>query len=307
MLMPYRCGFVAVIGAANVGKSTLMNRLIGCRLSITSPKPQTTQHRIIGIHTTDSAQALYIDTPGISQRSKRPLSRYLNRTAMGALVDADVVVWVVEAHRWRPQVQPLAQTIRATGKPTLLVLNKIDFRADRRALLPQIAAIQSCLGDLSLAVEGGSGVIAVVPLSARSGENVDRLNSTIMRHLPVALPVFPEHQLTDRSERFLAAEQVREQLFRRLNQELPYTVSVDIEDWRERRGSAYITARIGITSTSQKPIIIGKQGTTIKHISTRARYRIAQLLDRPVHLKLWIVVNKQKEAGDLGHLKMTAQ
>ena len=300
MTIPYRCGFVAVVGAANVGKSTLMNHLIGSRLSITSPKPQTTQHRIIGVHTTDSAQVIYIDTPGIERHNKHVLIRYLNRAAMGALPDADLVVLMVEAHRWQPQVQRLVKPILVTGKPTLLVLNKIDYLADRLSLLPQIDAIQRDCSSVA-----SDPFIAIIPLSARSGENVHRLNDEIMRHLPVAERVFPADQLTDRSERFLATEQVREQLFRRLHQELPYAVSVDIEEWKEHRGSVHISARINVASASQKPIIIGKQGASIKTIGTLARHRIAQLLKRPVHLKLWVVVDKEKSVGNLTYLGMT--
>ena len=277
----YRCGLVAVVGRTNVGKSTLVNRLLGQKLSITSSKPQTTRHRILGIHTTAAAQTIYVDTPGVHDSNKRALNRYLNRTAFGAIEGVDLVLLVVEASTWRAQDTRVVKRLKTAGKPTLLALNKIDRLASRAAVLPRIAA-----------GEAQGEFVAIVPLSARSGDNVDRLHAQIVALLPDGAPLFAADQITDRSERFLTAERVREQLTRRLNQELPYCISVEIEHWEEARSGVKASALIWVEGHTQKRIVIGNQGKLLKQIGIKARNDIAHLIGRPVHLKLWVKVRQ---------------
>ena len=276
-----RCGFVTVVGRPNVGKSTLVNRIVGHKLSITSNRPQTTRHRILGIATGDTAQIAFVDTPGIHRGHTRALNRYMNRVASRALIGVDLVVMVTEAWGWTPDDDHIVERIGAEKVPAVLVLNKIDRIGQREALLP-------VLEDTARRYD----FVAAVPVSARTGENLDRLGSVIESRLPVGPPPFPEEQLTDRSERFLVAEIVREKLIRRLGQELPHRLTVEIERFEEQERRTLINALVWVERRQHKVIVIGRDGGRLKDAGTAARREIMRLLGRPVHLELWVKVRE---------------
>jgi len=275
----HRCGTAAVVGRPNVGKSTLLNALIGQRLSITGPKPQTTRHRILGVVTRDAGQILVLDTPGLHKSAERAIGRQLNRTARQALAEADIVVHVVEAGRWNEEDEGVWRALADTSAPRLLVLNKIDVKKDRSALLPFIARVTS-----------NHAYEAVLLVSAKSGDGLAELERAIVERLPEGPAVFSADTLTDRSERFLAAELVREQLMLRLAQELPYATTVEIEEFREAEGRCEISAIIWVERDGQKAIVIGAGGAQLKAIGTAARRAMQRLFDRRVFLRLWVKV-----------------
>jgi len=275
----HRCGTAAVVGRPNVGKSTLLNALIGQRLSITGPKPQTTRHRILGVVTREAGQILVLDTPGLHKSAERAIGRQLNRTARQALAEADIVVHVVEAGRWNEEDEGVWRALADTSAPRLLVLNKIDVKKDRSALLPFIARVTS-----------NHAYEAVLLVSAKSGDGLAELERAIVERLPEGPAVFSADTLTDRSERFLAAELVREQLMLRLAQELPYATTVEIEEFREAEGRCEISAIIWVERDGQKAIVIGAGGAQLKAIGTAARRAMQRLFDRRVFLRLWVKV-----------------
>ena len=275
----HRCGTAAVVGRPNVGKSTLLNALIGQRLSITGPKPQTTRHRILGVVTREAGQILVLDTPGLHKSAERAIGRQLNRTARQALVEADIVVHVVEAGRWNDEDEGVWRALADTAAPRLLVLNKIDVKKDRSALLPFIARITS-----------NHAYEAVLLVSAKSRDGLAELERAIVERLPEGPAIFSADTLTDRSERFLAAELVREQLMLRLAQELPYATTVEIEEFREAEGRCEISAVIWVERDGQKAIVIGAGGAQLKAIGTAARRAMQRLFDRRVFLRLWVKV-----------------
>jgi len=275
----HRCGTAAVVGRPNVGKSTLLNALIGQRLSITGPKPQTTRHRILGVVTREAGQILVLDTPGLHKSAERAIGRQLNRTARQALAEADIVVHVVEAGRWNDEDEGVWRALADTAAPRLLVLNKIDVKKDRSALLPFIARITS-----------NHAYEAVLLVSAKSGDGLAELERAIVERLPEGPAIFSADTLTDRSERFLAAELVREQLMLRLAQELPYATTVEIEEFREAEGRCEISAIIWVERDGQKAIVIGAGGAQLKAIGTAARRAMQRLFDRRVFLRLWVKV-----------------
>jgi GTP-binding protein Era len=278
----HRCGLVALIGRPNVGKSTLQNALVGFRVSIVSPKPQTTRHRILGIATRPGAQMLFVDTPGMHADAKRAINRQLNRAARGAIEEVDVLVHVVEAGRWTDEDERVWQALKAAGKPVLLAANKIDTLKNRDALLPFIAAATQ-----------GRDYAAVLLVSARRADGLKELEREIVARLPLAPPVYGEDEITDRSERFLAAELVREQLMRQLGQELPYSCTVEIEQFGEREdGVAEIGAVIWVERAGQKAIVIGAGGARLKEVGTSARLAMERLFERRVFLKLWVRVRE---------------
>jgi len=277
----HRCGTAAVVGRPNVGKSTLLNALIGQRLSITGPKPQTTRHRILGVVTREAGQILVLDTPGLHKSAERDIGRQLNRTARQTLAEADVLVHVAEAGRWKDEDEAVWRALAETAAARLLVFNKIDVNKDRSALLPFIARITS-----TRAYEG------VLLVSAKSGDGLAELERAIFERLPPGPAIFPADTLTDRSERFLAAELVREQLMLRLAQELPYATTVEIEEFREADGRCEISAIIWVERDGQKAIVIGAGGTQLKAIGTAARRAMQRLFDRRVFLRLWVKVRE---------------
>jgi GTP-binding protein Era len=277
----HRCGYVALIGRPNVGKSTLLNRLLGQKISITSKRPQTTRHRILGIKTTDTAQFVYVDTPGMHSYEGRAMNRHMNREAARTLQVVDVVIFMVEGLRWTEDDELVLKELSSVGCPVVLVVNKVDLIADKQLLLPGLQEM-SGRGDFE----------QIIPLSAVNGRNVAELETVIESLLPVSVPFFPEDQVTDRSERFLVAERVREKLFRKLGRELPYGITVEIESFRRERNIIHIHALIWVERQSQKSIVIGKQGRVLKEVGQEARGEIEQLLGSRVNLKLWVKVKE---------------
>jgi GTP-binding protein Era len=277
----FRCGYVALIGRPNVGKSTLMNRLLGQKLSITSRKPQTTRHRILGIKTTDNAQIVYVDTPGIHHGEKQALNRYLNRAALSIILDVNVIVFLVEALKWDDEDQLALSHCEKAGCPIILAINKVDLVKDKDKLLPFLKQVSS-----------HHQFAAVVPISAKQGTQLDELETCIASHLPVAEPLYPEDQITDRSVRFITAEIIREKLVRLLGDELPYATSVEIEKFDETADLAKIYAIIWVERDNQKAIVIGKDGAKLKRIGQEARVDLENLLEKKVYLKTWVKVKR---------------
>jgi GTP-binding protein Era len=274
----HRCGHVAIVGRPNVGKSTLVNRLVGAKLSITSAKAQTTRHRIVGVVTRPDAQFLLLDTPGYQTRNRGALNRVLNRTAAQAALEADVVVLVADAHAWTP-ADDQALALVPEGRPVIVALNKIDAVADKARLMP-----------LAQRLMARPGVQAIVPISARTGRQVDALLDECAKHLPEGEAQFDEDAFTDRSERFLAAEAVREKMFRLLGDELPYQSTVTIEKFEELPGLRRIFAAIVVERDAQKPIVLGAGGERIKRIASEARQDLERLLGCRVYLEVWVKV-----------------
>ena len=277
----YRCGFVTVVGRPNVGKSTLVNRVLGRKLSITSNRPQTTRHRILGIATSDTSQIVFVDTPGMHRGHARALNRYMNRVASRALIGVDLAVMVVEASGWTPGDDPILKRVGAEAAPVVLVLNKIDRIKRREAMFPILADTAR-----------RHAFAAIVPVCARTGENLDRLRSVVKTHLPVAPPMFPAGQLTDRSDAFLAAEIVREKLIRRLGQELPHRLTVEVEQFVEEERRTLINVLVWVERKQHKAIVIGKDGGRLKNAGRAARADIARMLGRPIHLEIWVKVRE---------------
>jgi GTP-binding protein Era len=275
------CGYVALIGRPNVGKSTLMNHLLKQKISITSRKPQTTRHRILGINTTDAGQAIYMDTPGMHNSEKRALNRYLNRTADTTLTGVDVIVWLIDGLSWHEYDEAIFKKLEQAGLPVILAVNKVDKVADKEAILTFFNEAQHRFPFKHL-----------VPISALKGTNLEQLESLIMALLPEQDLIYPEDQITDRSERFLAAEIVREKLTRRLGDELPYALTVEIERYEEKPNITKIYAIIWVERLTQKNIVIGKDGEMLKKVGTDARQDIEKLIGQKVYLQLWVKVKK---------------
>ncbi len=274
-----RCGFAAVVGRPNVGKSTLINALLMRKVSITSPKPQTTRHRILGIKNTSDAQIVFVDTPGINYAETRALNRYMNRAAHGAIEDVDVVIFVVEAMRWTDQDQRVADRIKASKRATILVLNKVDRVRPRSEMLPFIDRLAK-----------DHDFEEIVPVSARSGDNLKALESAIKQYLPKGERLFPEDMVTDRGERFAAAELIREKLILRLEQEVPYRLSVEIEEMSARDEVLHISAIIWVERAGQKAIVIGRKGEILKQVGSSARVEMQKLFGQRVNLRLWVKI-----------------
>lgn len=276
------CGFVAIVGRPNVGKSTLLNRLLGHKLAITSDKAQTTRHAILGIRTQGRSQAIYVDTPGIHERGRDALNRYLNRTARATIADVDLVLFLVEGLRFTVEDAKTLGTIAAAGVPAVSVINKIDRLRDKSRLLPYLRELSA-----------RHAFSALVPISAATGDQVDRLEGLVMESLPAGAAVFASDQLTDRPERFFAAELLREQLVRRYGDELPYRTTVEIERFEDRGGRYRVRALIWVERPGQKAIIIGKRGESLKVAARQARLRMQVLFGCPVHLEVWVKVKKR--------------
>lgn len=277
----FRSGYVAIIGRPNVGKSTLINRVLGQKLCITSRRPQTTRHRILGIKTTEQSQFIYVDTPGIHSDGKRAMNRYMNRAAAASVEDVDVVVFVVEGMKWTDEDERVLQKLKETTKPVILVMNKIDKLDDKATLFPQVEKLAALFKFTD-----------IVPLSARKGINLESLEESIYKLMPEGEMIFDEDQLTDRSSRFLAAEMVREKLFRHLGQELPYSLTVDIEQFEDDNGMFRISAVIYVERSGQKSIVIGKKGELLKQVGQDAREDMEKLFGCKVFLQLWVKVRE---------------
>ena len=277
----HRCGFAAVVGRPNVGKSTLVNRIVGRKLSITSSRPQTTRHRILGIATGEAAQIVFVDTPGIHQGHVRALNRYMNRTAVRALAGVDLALMVIEARGWTRDDDVILGKVAAQAAPAILVLNKIDRVKLREAMLPVLDEAAR-----------RHDFAAVVPVCARTGENLERLRSAVESRMPIAPPMYSEGRFTDRGEAFLAAEIVREKLIRRLGQELPHRLTVETERFVEQEGRTMINALVWVERRQHKAIVIGRGGRRLKDAGTEARLEISRMLGRPVHLEIWVKVRE---------------
>lgn len=281
-----RSGYVAIVGRPNVGKSTLVNHLIGQKISITSSRPQTTRHRILGIHTRPDAQLVYIDTPGLHRQARRAMNRTMNRVAAASIEGVDVIVLVAEAGRWTEEDEHVLAVLREARAPVVLALNKVDRIRDKARLLPIMAEV-SRKHDFA----------EVVPVSALHGTQLETLEDLLVQRLPEGPPLFPEDQVTDRSERFLAAELVREQLMRRLGEEIPYGVAVQIEQFVEEENLVRIAALIWVERESHKAIVIGRGGQALRVVGQEARQAMERMLDRRVFLQLWVKV-KEKWSDD---------
>jgi GTP-binding protein Era len=274
-----RCGYVAIVGRPNVGKSTLLNYILGQKLSITSRKPQTTQHTLLGIKTVEGVQTVYVDTPGIHGDAKKAINRYMNRNAKSVLRDVDVVVFVTDRTEWQGDDEITAQAVALSKAPLIVVINKVDLLKDKSVLLPQLQMLQARFPNAE-----------IVPVSATHGDNLKALEALIAAKLPAGPFMFPDDQVTDRSERFLVAEIIREKIVRQLGEEIPYAATIQIERFVTEGKILHIDALILVERDGQKAIIIGKSGARLKHIGTEARQDIETLLDNKVMLKLWVKV-----------------
>ncbi|MCC5851704.1 MAG: GTPase Era [Alkalimonas sp.] len=274
-----RAGLVAIVGRPNVGKSTLLNQLIGQKVSITSRKPQTTRHRILGIDTREQVQTVYVDTPGLHIEEKRAINRLMNRAAASSILDVELVLFVVEGTRWTEDDQMVLSRLKAAAKPVVLVVNKTDQVADKEKLMQQLQWLHQQLDCL-----------AVVPVSAKSGKNVPELRELVQQQLPPCEFFFPEDYVTDRSMRFMAAEIVREKLMRFLGDELPYSVTVEIERFKWEDKLYHIAALVLVERDSQKRMVIGNKGERVKTIATEARKDLERLLEQKVFLQVWVKV-----------------
>jgi len=282
----FRCGHVAIVGRPNVGKSTLLNRLVGQKLSITSDRPQTTRHRIVGVVTRPDAQLLFLDSPGYQTRAGGALARVLNRTALQVAQDADVVVLLCDARRWAAADAQIARRL-PTDRPVLLALNKIDAVADKARLMALVEQARRV-----------REFDEVVPISARTGRQVDLLLDLCAARLPEGPARYEADALTDRSERFLAAELIREKLFRQLGDELPYASTVEIERFEETAKLRRVHAAILVDRESQKPIVLGVRGERIKRIATEARLDLEKLFGTRVYLELFVKVKSGWAASE---------
>jgi GTP-binding protein Era len=276
-----RVGMVAVIGRPNVGKSTLINALVGERVSITSRKPQTTRERVLGVRTTADAQFIFVDTPGFQRRHRSALNKRMNEAVTAALADVDAVILVIDAAGWTPADEQVLQLLPRDSRQVILALNKTDLLASRERLLPLMAESMQRYP-----------FHAIVPVSAEKGRQLDELLAEVRTLLPEGMPLFEADQYTDRSARFLAAETIREKAYRLLGDELPYGIAVVIDRWDEEEGGASIAATLVVEREAHKGIVIGKEGAKLREISRLARADIQEMLGKRVHLEVWVRVRK---------------
>jgi len=276
-----RCGFVAIVGRPNMGKSTLMNHLLGQKLSITSRKPQTTRHQILGIKTEGDLQVVFVDTPGLHKARDKALNRYMNKAASEALRGVDLVLFMVDRTAWTEEDQIVLEKVQHAECPVVLLLNKVDQLADKASLLPQIERLSSMMS-----------FDEILPISAKSGDNLERLSEIIDQAMPEGMHHYPEDQITDRSGRFMVAEIVREKVMRNVGDEVPYGATVEIEEFRLEDGLLTISALILVERDGQKRILIGDKGARMKTIGRDARLDIEKLYDCKVMLNLWIKVRR---------------
>lgn len=280
-----KTGYVAIIGRPNVGKSTLLNHLIGEKLSITSPKPQTTRTQLLGIKTTDDAQIIYIDTPGLHKDQKNAVNRYMNRVANAVMADADVIVWMIDALNFRKEDEDALYRLKLSDPnneiPLILVINKIDLLSDKTVLLALIDRFKDM-----------HAFSAIIPVSAVKKDNLEQLEKKIIELLPEGEPLYLEDEITDKSARFLVAEIIREKIIRSTQEELPYATTVTLEQWEEKENIVHINAIIWVERPGQKGIVIGKGGLLLKKIGTDARRDIEKLLDKKVFLRVWVKIKE---------------
>jgi GTP-binding protein Era len=277
----FRSGFAALVGRPNVGKSTLLNALVGEKLSIVTPRPQTTRHRILGVLTLPTAQIAFVDTPGLHVPARRALNKAMNRTAAAALEDADLVVLVLEALKWTAEDELALQRLARSGRPAIAAVNKIDRVRPRERLLPYLAQLGA-----------RHAFAAIVPVSALKSDNIGDLRDTIAAHLPLSPALFPDGERTDRSVSFRIAETIREKLTLELNQEVPYGIAVEVERLAEEDGQLAVDAAIWVDREGQKPIVIGARGERLKRVGRSARLALNEMLHRRLHLTLWVKVRE---------------
>ncbi|NBI12894.1 GTPase Era [[Haemophilus] felis] len=274
------CGFIAIVGRPNVGKSTLLNKILGQKISITSRKAQTTRHRIVGIHTEGAYQAVYVDTPGLHIEEKRAINRLMNRAASSAIGDVDLIIFVVDGTHWNDDDEMVLNKLRAAKSPVVLAINKVDNIKNKEDLLPFITEISAKFE-----------FAQIVPISAEKRKNVDELEKIVRGSLREGLHHFPEEYVSDRSQRFMASEIIREKLMRFTGDELPYSVTVEIEQFKlNERGTYEINGLILVEREGQKKMVIGNKGQKIKQIGIEARSDMERLFDNKVHLELWVKV-----------------
>lgn len=275
------CGFIAIVGRPNVGKSTLLNRLVGQKLSITSRKPQTTRHRIMGVDTRDGYQAVYVDTPGLHIEEKRTINRLMNRAASSSLTDVELVLFLVDGTHWTEDDEMVLNKLKKSELPVVLLINKVDNVKEKSELFPHLQALSEKMD-----------FVDVVPVSAKSGKNIDVVEKLVRKHLPEGEWYFPEEYVTDRSQRFMASEIIREKLMRFTGDELPYSVTVEIErfDYNPETDGFEINGLILVERNGQKRMVIGKGGDKIKTIGREARLDMEDLFERKVYLELWVKV-----------------
>jgi GTPase len=278
---PLRAGFAALVGRPNVGKSTLLNALVGEKISIVTSRPQTTRHRILGVLNRPGLQVAFVDTPGLHLGERRALNRAMNRTAAAALADADLVVFVVEALRFGEEDEAVLQRIRDSGREAIVVINKVDKVPDKGKLLPFTAELAA-----------KHGFLDVVPVSAEKGKNLDRLLDVIASRLPESPELFPPDQRTDRGLDFQISETIREKLTMELVEEVPYGIAVEIEQRKEEEGQLVVDAVIWVDRAGQKPIVIGAKGSRLKRIGQKARTELNARLGKRLHLNLWVKVRE---------------
>jgi GTP-binding protein Era len=279
--VPHRSGFAALVGRPNVGKSTLLNALVGTKLSIVTPRPQTTRHRILGIYTAAHVQIAFVDTPGLHRATSRALNKAMNRTATAALEDADLVVLVLEAGQWTSEDELVLARLVRSGRAAIAAVNKIDRVRPRERLLPYLAQVAA-----------RHPFLALVPVSALKSENVEDLRRTIAAHLPPSPALFPDGELTDRDIKFRIAEMIREKLTLELNQEVPYGIAVEVEQLSEQDGQLNVDAAIWVDREGQKPIVIGAKGERLKRVGRSARLQLNDILKQRLHLNLWVKVRE---------------
>lgn len=279
--VPHRCGYIGLCGRPNVGKSTLLNELVGQKVSITSRKPHTTRWQLLGIKTVSGCQFIYMDLPGLHRQPGNAIGRFMRREVSDGLMTVDTALLVLEALRWLPGDEYVLNQLKALAIPLFAVVNKTDKIKDKSQLLP----FMKQLGEQH-------DFRSIIPVSARSGDQVDKLEHEIMQVLPQNPPLFPEDQLSDRNERFFMAELLREQLTRYLGEELPYTLTVVIEAMHEQKGVMHIHALIWVESNGQKAIVIGHQGRRLKQIASAARRAMEKFLGCKVNLKTWVKVRE---------------
>jgi len=274
-----RCGYAAILGRPNVGKSTLLNTMLSQKVSITSRKPQTTRHRLLGIKTTDLIQVLYVDTPGIHGDEPRAINRYMNRSAKSAIRDVDAIVFLLDRTEWNSDDQLVADSIAGSKARVFIAVNKIDQIKNKRVLLPQLSRIQKLVPEAE-----------IIPISAATGENVQELESLVEAAMPTSPFYYPDDQVTDRSERFLVAEIIREKLMRQLGDEIPYALTIQIDNFKWKKTTIHIEATIFVERDGQKAILIGKKGKKLKQIGSEARSDMEGLLEAKVMLTTWVKV-----------------
>ena len=274
-----RCGYIAIVGRPNVGKSTLLNHLLNKKISITSRKPQTTRHRILGIKTINEDQYIYVDTPGLHPSEKKALNRYMNRVVRQVLPDVDVIVFMVDARVWREQDSWVLEHLQSISKPVILVINKVDRLKDRQQLLPYLEKVEKLFN-----------FVEIVPISAKNCLQISELEAAIAKYLPKNPHFFLESQITDRPDQFIMAERIREKLMRLLGEEIPYALTVTIDALSVEENIIRVAAIIWVEKMSQKGIVIGKQGNLLKRVGQEARLELERYFDKKIFLQLWVKV-----------------